>query len=361
MAGIFISYRRSDSAGYAGRLADDLAEHLDGQAIFRDIEAIEPGVDFVHALEKAVASCSVMLVLIGPTWTDARTVDGQRRLHRPTDVVRMEIEAALARDIRVIPVLVGDAHMPDAADLPDSMAALVRRHAYAISDQRWRYDIEQLLAILVRIPGVAALRARLPPPPPVTVAPSVQPTRPPAHAETAPIRHAGRARMIAVVATVAAIGIGIGLVMTRLAGDTGAEGQTATTSEPAQAEDSDADATGIAKSDGSTRHRFMGRWIAADGTHWLIDTSDEGPYVATGSSLAEGTGFSEDTPAPDRAGMELFGNAAIVGTQLSAELVDAYDGEIIIIELALTDDPGVLEGITRTANQTETELALTRH
>ena len=155
MSGIFISYRRSDTAGHTGRLTDDLGRLLDQQTLFRDIEAIEAGVDFVQALERAVSACTVMLVIIGPTWASSVTADGQKRLFQAGDFLRMEIEAALGRDIRVIPVLVGDAQMPGPADIPDSMAALLRRNAYSISDRRWQYDVSQLVDILVKIPGVA--------------------------------------------------------------------------------------------------------------------------------------------------------------------------------------------------------------
>lgn len=354
MAGIFISYRRSDSAGYAGRLADDLAEHLDGQAIFRDIDAIEPGVDFVHALEKAVASCSVMLVLIGPTWANASDAGGQRRLHRPGDIVRLEIEAALARDIRVIPVLVGNAQLPDAAELPDSMAGLLRRHAYSISDQRWQYDIEQLLEILVRIPGVAALRAHPPMPPPPLVVGAAPAPRPQTVATTTPPRHGGTAWVIGAVATVVVLGIGMGIGLTRLARDSGSDADAAMT-EPAPA-----DLTGTTSANAADAPPFLGRWIAADGSHWLIDTSEEGLYVATGSSLAAGAGFSDDAPAPDRPGMELFGDAGIAGNRLSTNLVDAYDGAVTVIELTVADDGSVLEGHARQGDEPETDLELTR-
>jgi hypothetical protein len=356
MAGIFISYRRSDSAGYAGRLADDLAEHLDGQAIFRDIDAIEPGVDFVHALEKAVASCSVMLVLIGPTWACASNADGQRRLHRPGDIVRLEIEAALARDIRVIPVLVGNAQLPDAAELPDSMAGLLRRHAYSISDQRWQYDIEQLLAILVKIPGVAALRAHPPMPPPPLVVGAAPAPRPQTMATTTPPQRGGAAWVIGAVATVVVLGIGIGMGigLTRMPRDSSTDADAAMT-EPAQA-----DVTGTTSAIAADEQPFLGRWIAADGSHWLIDTSEEGLYVATGTSLAAGTGFSDDAPAPDRPGMELFGDAGIAGNRLSANLVDAYDGAVTVMELTISDDGSVLEGHARQGDEPETYLELTR-
>jgi TIR domain len=164
MAGVFISYRRSDSAGHTGRLADSLGDELEDQALFRDIEKIQPGEDFVEVLEKAVAACSVMLVVIGPQWVKAETPDGKRRLKQEGDFVRMEVETALARGIRLIPVLVGDAAMPTAEDLPESMAPLLRRHAHSISDRRWAYDLGELIDILEKIPGVSRRKHETPAP-----------------------------------------------------------------------------------------------------------------------------------------------------------------------------------------------------
>jgi hypothetical protein len=353
MAGIFISYRRSDSAGYAGRLVDDLAQQFDRDALFRDIEAIEPGVDFVDALEKAVALCSVMLVMIGPNWARASTADGQRRLHQPGDVVRMEIEAALARDIRVIPVLVGDAPMPSAADLPDSMAGLLRRHAYEISDQRWQYDVTRLLEILLRVPGVAALRSQ-PPPPPVMAQATTAGDRL-AMGKRTPTRARAVAWLIGTLAISALLATGIVF----LGRDGGAGERMEIGSSPVQTEIG-SDESARLGTNVETGEAFLGRWIAGDGSHYLIDRSDEGIYVATGSSLAAGIGFDEATPAPDRPGMELFGDAVISGNRLSAELLDAYDGDVTTIDLMLSDDGRSLDGLIRNGDQSEFELVLTR-
>jgi hypothetical protein len=155
MAGVFVSYRRSDSAGHTGRLMDALVEGFEPQQLFRDIEAIEAGADFVEAINRAVADSSVMLVVIGPQWLTAQTSDSKRRIDQENDFVRLEIEAALSLDLRVIPVLVGDASMPSADGLPASLKTLARRQAQEISDRRWDYDVDQLLAVMEKIPGVA--------------------------------------------------------------------------------------------------------------------------------------------------------------------------------------------------------------
>ena len=111
MKGIFISYRRQDAAGNAGRLYDRLARHFGAERVFMDVEGIEPGLDFVEALEGAVASCEVLIVVIGAGWL-ATDNAGKRRLDDPKDFVRIETAAALARHIRVVPVLVDGAVMP---------------------------------------------------------------------------------------------------------------------------------------------------------------------------------------------------------------------------------------------------------
>ena len=132
MQGIFISYRRQDAAGYAGRLYDRLAGHFGADRVFMDVEGIEPGLDFVDAIGRAVASCEVLIVIIGPGWL-ATDSTGKRRLDDPKDFVRIETRAALARHIRVVPVLVDKAVMPLAEELPADLAPLVRRHAVELS------------------------------------------------------------------------------------------------------------------------------------------------------------------------------------------------------------------------------------
>src|SRR5215469_12903638 len=122
--GIFVSYRRQESAHLAGRLYDRLADRFGEGQVFIDVDAIEPGVDFAEEINRAVANCHVLLAVIGPTWLTATDERGRRRLDDPHDIVRLEIEAALARDVRVIPILVEGAAMPGRDDLPESLADL---------------------------------------------------------------------------------------------------------------------------------------------------------------------------------------------------------------------------------------------
>jgi hypothetical protein len=128
LAGIFISYRREDAAGWAGRLAADLRREFPQTEVFQDIASIGIGEDFVDAMRRALESCAVTIVLIGPRWLDVRDDHGQRRLDDPEDWVRLEIEESLKRPgLRVVPLLVGNATMPRAAALPASLRLLARR------------------------------------------------------------------------------------------------------------------------------------------------------------------------------------------------------------------------------------------
>jgi TIR domain len=145
MAGkIFINYRRDDSAGTAGRLHDRLAQTFGRNNLFMDVDHIPAGVDFLEYLHSQVAACDVFLAVIGPNWLDAKDDDGRRRFDNPDDFVTIEIAAALARDIRVIPVLVDGAYTPKADRLPDSVKPLVRRNAVEVRNTRFGRDTEAL-------------------------------------------------------------------------------------------------------------------------------------------------------------------------------------------------------------------------
>ena len=158
---IFLNYRREDSSGHAGRLYDDLAERYDESGVFIDIDKIEPGLDFVEAIDRALEGCDVVLALIGKQWLTITDGRGERRIDNPDDYVRLELEAALAHGTRVIPVCVQGSEMPSSADLPDSLKGLARRHAIELSDKRWRYDVESLAAVLDRLAHDRAEHERL--------------------------------------------------------------------------------------------------------------------------------------------------------------------------------------------------------
>jgi hypothetical protein len=142
---IFISYRREDSAGYAGRLSDALEARFGAGRVFRDVDDISPGEDFVQRLDTALADCAVLLAVIGRQWATVTDSRGGRRLDDPQDYVRVEIATALQReDLRVVPVLVDGAPMPSPADLPDQLAALSRRQAVSLADGSWGDDVARL-------------------------------------------------------------------------------------------------------------------------------------------------------------------------------------------------------------------------
>jgi hypothetical protein len=158
---IFISYRRDDSRGYAGRLQGDLSRRYSDEHVFRDVE-IPPGADFGEYITGLVDKCNVVLAIIGPGWLDARDREGERRIDKADDWVRLEIERALARDgVEVIPVLVDGARLPPREELPESLLALRRRNAFELSDRRWDYDVAQLGQHLDRVlRGTSALHVR---------------------------------------------------------------------------------------------------------------------------------------------------------------------------------------------------------
>ena len=149
----FLSYRRDDSSGYAGRLHDALADQFGRERVFMDIDTIPAGVDFGERIAVAVERSDALLVLIGPRWLTASREAGTRRLDDPADYVRLEIEAALRRDALVIPILVQGARMPRSSDLPASLAALGNRNAHELSDSRWAGDVEKLLRTLAELPA----------------------------------------------------------------------------------------------------------------------------------------------------------------------------------------------------------------
>jgi hypothetical protein len=149
--GIFVSYRRHETRDFAGRLADRLADRFGEGRVFIDVNTIEPGVDFAEEISRAVDACAVLVAIIGPEWLTAADAQGRRRLDDPNDLVRLEIEAALARDVRVIPILAGDAIMPSRADLPESLAGLARRNALRIHHESFHSDAGRLISAIEHV------------------------------------------------------------------------------------------------------------------------------------------------------------------------------------------------------------------
>ncbi|HVH34304.1 MAG TPA: TIR domain-containing protein [Tahibacter sp.] len=142
---LFISYRRDDSQHQADRLHLALQRAIPKKNIFIDIDGIPAGVDFVKNISDQVGQCDILLALIGPDWLQARDTQGRRRLDNPEDFVRIEIAAALNRGIPVAPVLLDDARMPQADELPPDLAGLTRRNAVEVRRTSFDADARRLM------------------------------------------------------------------------------------------------------------------------------------------------------------------------------------------------------------------------
>jgi formylglycine-generating enzyme required for sulfatase activity len=162
---IFISYRRADSEQAAGRLAEDLRRHFAPEQVFQDFASIDPGADFIEAVQLGLDTCAAVLVMIGTGWLGAADRQGRRRLDLPDDLVRHEVVESLKHpDVRVFPVLVGDANMPSAADLPEPLQPLTRRQAFPLTVRHWPNDVTQLVGHLKRVPGLTGRVGEVSPP-----------------------------------------------------------------------------------------------------------------------------------------------------------------------------------------------------
>jgi hypothetical protein len=161
--GVFISYRRDDAPGHAGRLYDSLVAHFGAGRVFMDVDSIDPGVDFVEMIEATLANAAVVVVVIGPGWLHARDELGGERLAESSDFVHLEVRRALELDKRVIPVLVDGATPPKVEELPRDLAALARRNAFDVSDPRFHSDVSRLAMAIDKLLA----------PPPTAVVPTV--------------------------------------------------------------------------------------------------------------------------------------------------------------------------------------------
>lgn len=157
---VFLSYRRDDAGGYAGRLTDALLQRLGPKSVFQDVTAISPGQDYTVAIDRALADSDAALVVIGPGWLTAETPQRTRRLLEADDYVRLELARALRRDIRVIPVLVGGARLPEADELPDDLQELAQRQALELHNETWHHDVDGLVRSLRGEPAEPASQRR---------------------------------------------------------------------------------------------------------------------------------------------------------------------------------------------------------
>ena len=150
--GIYLGYRRRESAAYAGRLFDHLSRHFGPGSVFMDVQGgIRHGQDFARAISSALDACQAVLVVIGKDWASCTGHDGRRRLEDPEDWVRFEVASALRRDVLVVPVLVGGACLPEPASLPEELRALCGRNACELSDLRWAFDVGELVKDLEQV------------------------------------------------------------------------------------------------------------------------------------------------------------------------------------------------------------------
>lgn len=145
---LFISYRRSDSQPWTGRLADDLRDYFGYDRIYRDLDNNLSAQDFRRQVDKALERSRVVIAVIGPQWVNARGESSSRRLDYADDLVRLELERTLASGIALVPVLVGGASMPPKEALPPSLRTLSRLQGHHLRDEDWRYDFGRLLEVI---------------------------------------------------------------------------------------------------------------------------------------------------------------------------------------------------------------------
>lgn len=150
MTRVFISYRRADSSGWVSAMDRRLSEALGRDNVFCDVKSIGPGSDFELDIRQGLAECDVVLVVIGQLWATVRS-GRNRRLTEPDDLVRKEVEYALARDRVVVPVLVGNGALPAADELPPRMRKLLKRNAYVLSEKHFDADLDDLIRALKRL------------------------------------------------------------------------------------------------------------------------------------------------------------------------------------------------------------------
>jgi hypothetical protein len=162
---IFLCYRRSDTGGVAGRLYDRLLTEYTDEEVFRDIDDIPGGANFVAASEKALAGAKVFIALVGKDWLDVKGRSGERRLAKPSDRVRVEVEMALRLEVPILPVLVDGAEMPGSDDLPDSMASFAFYNARHLDAHSFDHHSQRILQEVNRIVGRPVQEVGTKPPP----------------------------------------------------------------------------------------------------------------------------------------------------------------------------------------------------
>lgn len=149
MAGaVFLSYRRDDAAHITGRIADAIAARIGRDRVFVDVDSVAPGEDFVRKIEASIQASGTFIAVIGSNWLTAATPQGQRRIDLDGDFIRLEVRTALAAGLRIVPVLVDNAPMPRAEDLPEDVRQFVRHNAVHLNHTTFTRDIQALLDVI---------------------------------------------------------------------------------------------------------------------------------------------------------------------------------------------------------------------
>jgi hypothetical protein len=164
MSQIFVSYRRDDLPDLVGRIFDSLSLRFGENAVFRDIDRIEPATIFAEKIGAALRECNVLIALVGPNWV-AKSADGQRKIDDEDDWVRTELHMGIALGIPVVPVILNDAAMPRAEQLPKSLKRLAEIQAMPLDSRRFRSDMDVLINVIGRyLPRAAASKDQVNPP-----------------------------------------------------------------------------------------------------------------------------------------------------------------------------------------------------
>jgi hypothetical protein len=158
--GVFVSYRRDDAAHITGRIADAIAARIGRDRVFVDVDSVAPGEDFVRKIESSIHASGTFIAVVGANWLSAATPQGQRRIDLEGDFIRLEVRTALASGMRIIPVLVDNAPMPRAEDLPEDVRRLVRHNAVHLNHNTFTRDIQALLDVIDAKPARPKPRLR---------------------------------------------------------------------------------------------------------------------------------------------------------------------------------------------------------
>jgi hypothetical protein len=251
---IFISYRRDDSEGEAGRLYDDLVRTFGDDSVFMDVAGINPGSDFRKAIDDNVAGCGVLLAMIGPNWATIANSSGQRRLEDENDFVRLEISSALKRNVAVIPVLVHEAKMPRPEELPDNLKDLAYRNSVEITHTRWNSDVQLLTNALRQYVASSSYTNTEP------VHATVPVQLPPPHAKAAQPASGKSSKMPLILGIGVVAVLAIAAVVFFAMKGSGSSGTPATASATTAAQPASQPAA-AASSDSSAANPIVGAWI----------------------------------------------------------------------------------------------------